>query len=149
MILACTSNCACEKKNACKFLASEFLGTKPSFYKETVANACQETAPNACQRVSKPHWKNLAKSSLQFLSASFHVPECYCIGLLQLLRGHVVVPKRDQAPLGVPAVEGPSPQVVAKCVREPPPAVHSAFGPCAIVCHKAVAPVQDPRALEA
>jgi len=30
------------------------------------------------QRVSKAQWRKLAKSSLQFLSASFYVPEPYC-----------------------------------------------------------------------
>ena len=38
----------------------------------------QESAPNACQQVSKVHWKKLAKSSLQFLFASFYFPGCYC-----------------------------------------------------------------------
>ena len=46
--------------------------SKPSFYKS------QETAPNASQRVSKPQWKKLAQSRLQFLSASFYVPERPC-----------------------------------------------------------------------
>ena len=30
------------------------------------------------QRVSKVHWKKLAKSRLQFLLASFYFPELYC-----------------------------------------------------------------------
>jgi len=46
--------------------------SKPRFYKS------QETAPNACQRISTPQWKKLAKSRLQFLSASFYVPDGYC-----------------------------------------------------------------------
>ena len=33
----------------------------------------KKTAPNDCQRVSKAPWKKLAKSSLQFLSASFYI----------------------------------------------------------------------------
>ena len=49
--------------------ASVFLNQwKKLFYKS------QETAPNASQRVSKPQWKKLAKSRLQFLSDSFYVP---------------------------------------------------------------------------
>jgi hypothetical protein len=34
--------------------------------------------PNASQRVSKPQWKKLAKSRLQFVSATFYVPERPC-----------------------------------------------------------------------
>ena len=45
--------------------------SKPSFYKS------QETAPNVSQCVSKPQWKKLTQSRLQFLSDSFYVPELY------------------------------------------------------------------------
>ena len=52
---------------------------KKLFYKS------QETAPNASQRVSKPQWKKLAKSRLQFLSASFYVPGTPCTRACKLL----------------------------------------------------------------
>jgi hypothetical protein len=55
------------------------IGNEP----QSVCNQCPvhsgtlqtATAPNAKQRVSKAQWKKLGKSSLQFLSASFYVPE--------------------------------------------------------------------------
>ena len=62
----------------CSLAAGRQPVAKPSFCKS------QETAPNACQQVSKPHLKKLAKSRLQFLSASFYVPDTTVIATVLL-----------------------------------------------------------------